>query len=87
MSKTAGHPDATCIDVAPVPASNRPARISTKDAEAIYDIPERTIRRWHAEGRITDPVAEKGRLLWNTDEIDQMAQLRHGRKRLRRVAM
>lgn len=51
-------------------------RITTADAEAIYGIPARTIRRWHAEGRITDPLVDKGRYLWLETEIDQMCQLR-----------
>ena len=48
-------------------------------------IPARTIRRWHAEGRITDPEIDKGRYLWLETEIDQMRQLR-GASRLRRSA-
>lgn len=61
------------------------ARISTADAAKIYGIPARTIRRWHTEGRITDPVNDHGRYMWNAAEIDQMAALRHGRARLRRA--
>ena len=80
--KTAGRSDATCTNVAPKRAQRR---ISTKDAAKIYGIPERTIRRWHTEGRLTDPERDGHRLLWNVDEIDQMAQLRHGRMRLRRT--
>lgn len=59
-------------------------RVSTKDAAKIYGIPERTIRRWHTEGRITDPAIDHGRYMWNAAEIDQMAALRRGRVRLRR---
>jgi len=58
-------------------------RITTSDAEAIYGIPARTIRRWHTEGRITDPEVDKGKLMWLETEIDQMRQLR-GKTRLRR---
>jgi predicted site-specific integrase-resolvase len=54
--------------------------ITTADAAAIYRIPARTIRRWHAEGRLTDPVTEHGRYLWNREEIDQLAQLRSGHR-------
>lgn len=59
--------------------------MSTADAERIYRIPARTIRRWHAEGRITDPVTVQGRAMWNPDEIEQMVAHRAGRKRLARV--
>ena len=59
--------------------------MSTADAERIYQIPARTIRRWHSEGRITAPVRDKGRLLWDAEQIDQMAALRTGRARLRRA--
>ena len=60
-------------------------RITTADAARIYKVPARTIRRWHTEGRTTDPVAIKGRLHWDAGEIDQLAALRSGRARLRRV--
>jgi predicted site-specific integrase-resolvase len=60
-----------------------PRRITTRDAEALYGIPARTIRRWYTEGRLTDPVIDKGRYLWMQTEIDQMHQLR-GASRLRR---
>ena len=58
-------------------------RITTADASRLYGIPARTIRRWHAEGRITDPEIQHGRYLWLETEIDQMCQLRGG-SRLRR---
>lgn len=58
-------------------------RISTKDAESIYGIPERTIRRWHAEGRMTDPEHDGHKLMWDADEIDQLARWRHDRTSLR----
>lgn len=58
--------------------------ISTRDASRIYKIPERTIRRWHTEGRITDPEVVGGRLMWNHEEIVQMAAMRRGRTRLPR---
>ncbi|WP_214103222.1 MerR family transcriptional regulator [Acrocarpospora catenulata] len=51
-------------------------RISTAAASRLYGIPARTIRRWHAEGRITGPEVDKGRHLWLQSEIDQLAQLR-----------
>ena len=60
-------------------------RISTADAARIYRIPARTIRRWHTEGRITDPQRHGRRLMWNADEIDQLAAQRAGRARLRRA--
>lgn len=51
------------------------ARISTADAEFLYQIPARTLRRWHTEGRIT--VQRDGRnLLWDCDELDQLAEQR-----------
>lgn len=59
--------------------------MSTADASRIYHIPARTIRRWHTEGRITAPVRDKGRLLWDAEQIDQLARLRAGRARLRRT--
>ena len=52
-------------------------RITTADAEAIYGIPARTIRRWWAEGRITDPEIRHGRYWWLLSEIDQLAHQRH----------
>lgn len=61
-------------------------QISTADAEEIYGIPARTIRRWYTEGRVTQPEMVKGRLMWNHEEIIQMAGHRKGRQRLRRVA-
>ncbi|MEV0149087.1 MULTISPECIES: MerR family transcriptional regulator [unclassified Nonomuraea] len=54
--------------------------ITTGDAAAIYCIPARTIRRWHAEGRLTDPLVDRGRYLWNRGEIDQLARLRSGHR-------
>jgi hypothetical protein len=80
-----GHSDATCTDVAPVLTGNSITRISTADAAKLYGIPARTIRRWHDEGRITGPAINHGRYMWNAEEIDQMARLRHGRARLRRA--
>lgn len=62
-------------------------RITTADAARIYKVPARTIRRWHAEGRTTEPVVIKGRLHWEAEEIDQLAALRKGRARLRRVSV
>ncbi|WP_329520523.1 MerR family transcriptional regulator [Spirillospora sp. NBC_01491] len=60
-------------------------RISTRDAARIYRIPARTIRRWHAEGRITEPEMRKGCAYWDAEEIEQMAELRTGRRRLPRA--
>jgi predicted site-specific integrase-resolvase len=58
-------------------------RISTADAALLYRIPARTLRRWHAEGRIT--VHREGRnLWWNLDELDQLAGQR-GEGRLPRT--
>jgi hypothetical protein len=57
-------------------------RITTSDAARIYHIPARTIRRWHTEGRTTDPVVVKGKLWWLQEEIDQLAHQR-GASRLR----
>ena len=54
------------------------ARITTADAARIYHIPARTIRRWHTEGRTTDPLVIKGKLWWLREEIDQLAHLRGG---------
>ncbi len=62
-------------------------RITTADAARIYKVPARTIRRWCDEGRITEPIAIKGRLHWDAGEIDQLAALRKGRVRLRRVSV
>lgn len=59
--------------------------MTTRDAAKIYGVPGRTIRRWHAEGRLTDPVKRQGRLLWNPDEIEQLASLRKGTTRLARA--
>lgn len=58
-------------------------RITTADAARIYHIPARTIRRWHAEGRTTDPVFDRGKAMWLASEIDQLAAQRDG-SRLRR---
>lgn len=79
-AKIAGRSDATCTNVAPMPA---PRRITTKDAEKIYGIPERTIRRWHAEGRMTAPERDGHKLMWLASEIDQLAQWRHERMSLK----
>lgn len=51
-------------------------RITTADASRLYGIPARTIRRWHTEGRITDPEIRHGKHWWLHSEIDQLAQLR-----------
>lgn len=59
-------------------------RITTADAASCYGIPARTIRRWHTEGRITDPEVRDGKHWWLLSEIDQMAELRGG-SRLRKV--
>jgi DNA-binding transcriptional MerR regulator len=56
------------------------SRISTADASAAYRIPARTIRRWHTEGRLTDPQIERGKYLWDRNEIDQLAQQRNGHR-------
>lgn len=55
-------------------------RISTQQAARQYDIPERTIRRWHTEGRLTDPQRRGRALWWNILEIDQLAAWRRERK-------
>lgn len=54
-------------------------RITTSDAAAIYHIPARTLRNWHAAGRIT--AERRGRaLLWDCAELDQLTgQRTHGR--------
>ncbi|MFI6296723.1 hypothetical protein ACIBEJ_34395 [Nonomuraea sp. NPDC050790] len=58
-------------------------RISTAEAAYMYKIPARTLRRWHAEGRIT--VERDGRnLLWSRTELDQLTKLR-GNTRLPRM--
>jgi hypothetical protein len=59
-------------------------RMTTKEITELYGIPARTLRRWHAEGRMTDPIVERGRFLWSLDEIDQLSALR-GRGRLPRA--
>lgn len=56
------------------------SRITTADAAHAYDIPERTIRRWHAEGRTTEPLVHGNKLWWLRNEIDQLA---HQRKNTR----
>ena len=53
-------------------------RITTSAASSLYGIPPRTIRRWHAEGRLTNPETDGKRLLWLQGEIDQLAELRGG---------
>lgn len=55
-------------------------RISTRQAARDYGIPERTIRRWHAEGRLTDPQKRGRTLWWSVLEIDQLAEWRRERK-------
>ncbi|MEV4173997.1 helix-turn-helix domain-containing protein [Nonomuraea sp. NPDC049709] len=56
-------------------------RITTSDAATLYGIPPRTLTRWHNEGRIT--AQRHGRaLLWSCDELDQLTDQRHGRRRL-----
>ena len=54
-------------------------RISTGQAASHYGIPARTIRRWHAEGRLTDPERRGRALWWNVLEIDQLAEWRRER--------
>jgi hypothetical protein len=54
-------------------------RISTGQAARTYGIPERTIRRWHAEGRLTDPEKRGRTLWWDVLEIDQLAEWRRER--------
>lgn len=53
--------------------------ISTARAARHYGIPARTIRRWHAEGRLTDPQKRGHTLWWNVMELDQLAEWRRGR--------
>lgn len=55
-------------------------RISTEQAARKYEIPARTIRRWHAEGRLTDPQKRGRTLWWSVLEIDQLAEWRRERK-------
>lgn len=54
-------------------------RISTKQASKHYGIPQRTIRRWHAEGRMCAPERRGHALWWNIAEIDQLAAWRRER--------
>lgn len=56
-------------------------RISTAQAERQYGIPARTIRRWHAEQRLTDPERRGRTLWWDVLEIDQLAAWRRGREK------
>jgi transposase len=58
-------------------------RISTRQASREYGIPERTIRRWHAEGRLCDPERRGRTLWWDVMEIDQLAEWRRERQRER----
>lgn len=52
-------------------------RITTADASIIYNIPARTLRRWHTEGRIT--AHRDGRnYTWDCAELDQLADQRAG---------
>jgi transposase len=54
-------------------------RISTEQAAREYGIPARTIRRWHAEGRLCDPERRGRALWWDVLEIDQLAEWRRER--------
>ncbi|WP_157251106.1 helix-turn-helix domain-containing protein [Nonomuraea typhae] len=55
------------------------AYLTTTDAQRIYDIPARTIRRWIHEGRLTHQ--RDGRtILVSCDELDQLADIRAGRR-------
>jgi transposase len=54
-------------------------RISTAQAARKYKIPARTIRRWHAEGRLCDPQRRGRTLWWDVMEIDQLAEWRRER--------
>lgn len=50
--------------------------LPTKDAARVYRVPERTLRRWHTEGRIT--ARRRGRCwLWDAFEVEELAKLQH----------
>lgn len=53
--------------------------ISTKQASRHHGIPERTIRRWWAEGRLCEPERRGRTLYWDAAEIDQLAEWRRER--------
>jgi excisionase family DNA binding protein len=61
-------------------------RLVTADqAQRLYGVPARTVRRWIAVGRVVEH--RRGRsLLIDTDEIEQLLDLRQHRRHLPRCA-
>ena len=54
-------------------------RVTTAEAAKLFGIPERTIRRWWAEGRLTDPERHGRALLWDVAQLAELAEWRHER--------
>lgn len=58
-----------------------PVWLPTAVAARKYGVAERTLRRWHAEGRIT--ARRRGRCwLWNAWDVEELAALQRAAGRL-----
>ncbi|HEX6938402.1 MAG TPA: helix-turn-helix domain-containing protein [Longimicrobiales bacterium] len=55
-------------------------RVTTAEAARLFNVPERTIRRWHAEGRLPEPARRGRAYLWDVLAVARAVEERRERK-------